>query len=266
MDITIWWRAYGDASSGTEYNVYNDIAESGAFVLLTETAQAAIDRGDTGYGPYTTTLAENADEGGAVLVFVDGSNFSNGDRVKIEGETYILGGKDGNTFAACTPGADNTITRPHLAGTEVWAMHESYTDEDVEFPEGRHVIRYRVRAVVDDVELVAAEAVAVNPEPPRTNDFCRIWGILDGLDGVPLAGKAVSLTIGDMDNFNPRTMETYHSGAISTTTDADGYWQLHAPRGIARVGADTLTLNVDGRTHQLEEIPNRDVVCYLEII
>ena len=266
MDITIWWRAYGSATGDTRYNVRNDIAASGSFVLLNETPLTPTDRGDTEYMPYGTALAENVERGGAVLVLVDGTNFSNGDRVKIDGETFILGGKDTNTFTACTPGADNTITQAHLAGAEVWLMHESYLDEDVTFPEGRRVIRYRVTAVVDTVELVAAEAVAVNPEPPRTNDFCRLWGILDGLDGVPLPNKPVSLSIGDMDNFNPRTMETFHSGVISTATDDDGYWQLHAPRHIARVGLDTLTLSVDGRLHQLKEIPNQDTVCYLEIV
>lgn len=266
MDITIWWRAYGSATGDTRYNIYNDIAVSGTFVLLNETPLTPTDRGDTEYMPYSTTLAENADRGATSLVLTDGTDFTDGDRVKIDGETFVLGGKSGDTFSSCTPGADNTIMQPHLAGAEVWTMHESYTDEDVTFPTGRRVIRYRVRAVVGNVELVAAEAVAVYPEPPRTNDFCRIWGILDGLDGVPLAGKPVSLTIGDMDNFNPRTMETFHNATIATTTDNDGYWQLHAPRGIARVGVDTLTLNVDGRLHQLNDIPNQDTICYLEII
>lgn len=266
MDITIWWRAYGSATSDTRYNVLSDIAESGVFVSLNENPLSPTDRGDTEYTPYVTTLAANIDAGATQIEVADGTDFDNGDRVKIDGETFILGGKSSNVFANCTPGADGTIKRPHTAGAIVSAMHESYVDEDVSWPEGRHVIRYRVVTVVGPDELVAAEALAIRPGQPVTNDFTTLWGVLDGLDGTPLENEQVYIAIADQDNFNPRTAETFHQGRITAMTDEDGYWQLSVPRTLARVGGDNLALNVAGRAHTLNDIPNVDTICYLELI
>lgn len=264
MDIRLWWRALGDADSATEYRIKWDGVTSGSFVDLD--VVEATDRGDGQYGPFVTALANELAPVDTVVTLDDGTNFGNGLRVKIGGETVRLDGVQTiNQFTDCLRGADNTIRLFHVVGSPVFSMHESYLHEDVNFG-SRKVIRYRVSAIVGGVDLVAAEAVAVKPTLPLTNDFTRIWGILDQIWGVPIAGQQVSVTISDGDNYNPRTMETFLQSSQSTVTDDDGYWELLAPRGEAHIGGDALQLNVAGKQHRLTTIPNTDSICYIEVL
>lgn len=267
MNIKIWFTAYGSANSGTRYRIEWDGVNPGDFVDLTDPPLDPTDRGDTFFIPYTTTLAEDAQAGSNIFVFDDATHFENGDRIKIDGETIVLGGlsEGENVFTDCTPGADNTIKRLHVQGAVVYKMHESFLHEDIDFG-SRHAIRYRIHTIHDGVPLAPAEAIAVRPTPPRTNDFATLWGILDSSQGIPQPGVNIRLEISDGDNFNPRTAETFMTGAILATTDSDGYWDLMIPRGVAHVGGDAWRLYVGEKTHTLRQIPDVDALCYLEVI
>lgn len=262
-DITVWWRAYGSADVNTDYIIQSDKATAGTFATVATVN--ATDRGDGNYYPYTSTLAEALDAGATSMTLTGVTGFIDGDRAKIEGETFILDGLTSVTFADCTPGADSTVQAEHQAGATVYHMHESYTDSAVDFT-GRNAIRYRVIVDLGSAQLVAAECVAVIPTPPPTNDFCRVWGILDSTQGGPVPAQTVTLQILDGDNYNPRTAETFESSQVEAATDADGYWELLLPRDVAHSGGDIFRLIVDGKTHSVSEVPDLDAVCYLEII
>ena len=262
VDVTLWWRAYGSADANTDYKIYSDKAVSGTMVLLT-TANAA-DRGDGNYYPYTSTLANDIAKGATSIELTGVTGWANGDRAKIDGETFIFDGLSSNTFGSCTPGADHTLSYAHTAGTTVYQMHETYTDSAVDFG-SRQAIRYRVVVSLASGDLVAAECVAVNPTPPPTNDFCTVWGILDSTQGGPVEGNQITLQIRDGDNYNPRTAETYETGTITTTTDADGYWELFVPRDVAHLGGDVLTLTINGKSISISSVPDQDTICYLEL-
>lgn len=271
MDIQLCWRAYGGADENTEYKILSDMAEPGTFVEL-DTVEAT-DRGDSEYSPFTTALAANLGIGDTLVVLNDGSDFDGGMRIKIGGETIILGSADGNSFGNCTRGADGTVRRPHAADAPVYAMHESYLHEDVNFILGegedavvRHVIRYQVVAVLGTVELVAAEAIAVNPGLPPTNDLTVIWGVLDTLTNQPASGTTVSVSLAGSGIFNVRTAEALAPGSQSTMTDADGYWELVVPRNTSLSTPGALQLSIGNQSHPLREIPDVDSICYLECI
>lgn len=263
VDITLWWRAYGSADANTDYKIYSDKATSGTMVLLT--TEDAADRGDGNYYPYTSTLAADIAKGATSIDFTGVTGFNDGDRVKIEGETFVVDGLSGTTFGDCTPGADNTLQYKHDAAATIYQMHETYTDSAVDFG-SRHAIRYQVVVALAGGDLVAAECVAVNPTPPPTNDFCTVWGILDSTQGSSVVGNTVTLQIADGDNYNPRTAETYETGTISTTTDGDGYWELFFPRDVAHLGGDVLRLTVNGENISIASIPDQDTICYLELV
>lgn len=264
-DVTLWWKAYGFATSTTKYNVYSDAATPNVFLLLDDMPLDATDRGDTEYSPYTTTLAAALSANEQAMILADATNFGEGDRARVDKETILLDGKDGDTFASVLRGRGATIDRDHGVGVPVFAMHETHTDAGVDFG-GRHVIRYQIKVLLpDDTELVAAEAVAVKPSPPPTNDLLTVWGIEDSLAGQPQAGVSVSMSISEGVIFNPGTGESFSAGSISTTTDASGYWELFVPRDVARSGG-ALNLNVGGRTRTLARVPDVDEICYLECI
>lgn len=262
-DITIWWRAYGSADVNTDYLIQSDKAVSGTFATVS--TEDATDRGDASYVPYTSTLSEAIEAGATSITLTGSTGFTDGSRVKIDAETFIIDGKSGDVFAACTPGADNTVQADHDADTTVYHMHESYTDSAVDFG-SRNAIRYRVIVVVGSTNLVAAECVAVVPTLPPTNNFCRVWGMLESTQGAPMPGETITLQILDGDNYNPRSAETYDSAEVTTTTDADGYWQLLLPRDAAHSGGDVFRLIVDGETHTVSVVPDVDSISYLEVV
>lgn len=263
VDNTIYWSGYGSADVNTNYIVKSDETTSGTFATLA--TQNATDRGDASYAPYTAILVGNLSATDEVVEMGDATDFANGQRIKLGRETILLGGKSSNTFGACSRGVDNTIPRSHTDGDTITAMHESYTDSSVTYG-SRNLIRYRIIAELGDGgdQLVAAEAVAVKPTKPPTNDLCTVWGIVDEIPGTPQSGVAASLSISDGTFYNTATGETFGSGP-SDTTDEDGYFELFVPKDAIRSGG-ALTITVNGKAQAISSIPDVDAINYLECI
>jgi hypothetical protein len=275
-DITIRWNAKTGALSTTDYKIYSDVSASGTFVLLT--TRDATNRGDGGYGPYTTTLstAIGAGSPGGTLsmTFADATNFANNEFVVIDREFFKLGGKSGSTFATCTPGLGGSLKRAHAAGATVTKAHESYALTGITFG-SRHVIRYRISALDSGIESPVSEGLAIYPTPLTptglyTADYAIMYGILDNF-GVPKSGVTVQLTINDADNFHPGTGELIYKRTYTTTSDNDGYWEIPVHRDISREGGDLYTLVIDPggsgeESYTIRSIPDIESVHYLECL
>ncbi len=258
----IWWKGHSDAVSGTSYKIYSDVATPNVFtsVLATQAAQSP-------YAPPTSTLVNAIDANDISLELSVTTNFADDDYAKIERESILLDGKTGSVYAALTRGAHNTIRQSHPAGITVFRMHETYLHTGITWG-SRHVIRYRVRVIITagGPELVAAEAVVVNPTLPATNDKIVIWGIQDDAKGEPAAGLNVSMTLNTAKSFGPGTMETLDVKPQTAITDASGYWELVAQRDVARVGGGQFILTIDGVQYPIIELPDQDTICYLECV
>jgi PKD repeat protein len=270
VDIVLRWTAYALANVDTDYRIESDEAASGTFAeVATQDATVRIALGD--YYPYYTMLAADIDKDDASItidggdtVTVLGDDFDNLDYVKIDGETIQLnqGINPLTTFPEVTRGVDDTIPRSHSAGTVVIKMHESYTDTSVTFGD-RHVIRYHIVTVTPDGDLVPAEVLAVKPTMPPTSDYCRVWGVLNDTENAPLSGIAISLVPTD-ELYNIRTGERVRIVEQTTTTDADGYFEVLALRDVAASRTGVLQLTIDDAFVVLTEIHDESHVNYLE--
>jgi hypothetical protein len=255
-DITLYWAGPSDADANTDYRIEADKSTSGTFATVT-TVNAS-----TPYASYTTTLNEpDGLTAAAVSITVDDStNFADDDRVVIDKELILLDGEATATFATSLRGQGGTIPVAHADGATVAKAHETYTESSVTFG-SRKAIRYRVIRVETEGDSVAAEFLAVNPTMPPTNNLTRVWGAIDDIAGGtsdPASGVTVELTINDSDNFHVDSGELIYKKSQSTTTDADGYFELLIPRNVARSGGDsfTLTIDPDGTGEYIKTITN----------
>jgi len=242
-DITLYWAGPSDADTNTDYRIEADKTTSGTF------ATVATVNASTPYASYTTTLNEpDGLTAAAISVTVDdATNFANGDRVVSDKELILLGGESDETYAESSRGEGGTIPVAHADGATVALAHETYTDSGVTFG-SRKVIRYRVIRVETEGDSVAAEFLAVSPTMPPTNNLTRVWGVIDDIAGGtsdPASGVAVTLTISDSDNYHVDSGELIYKKTQTTTTDADGYFELLIPRSISRAGGDSFVLTID---------------------
>jgi hypothetical protein len=256
-DNRIRWMGHSAADINTDYKIYSDEATANTYALI------ATQDATSPYAPVTTTLASAILAGATSIPLTLATGIANGNYIRIGRETFLVGGLSSNTFADSVGGQHNTVPQDHAAGVPVYKMHETYLDTTVTYG-SRHVIRYRVRALMSGVELVAAEAIAVNPTLPTTNDKITIWGIQDDIFGEPYAGITVTMTISNARSFNPGTMETIDAREKSTTTDASGYWEFTAHKDAAKAGGGQITLLIGSTPYTLIELPDVDTVCYLE--
>lgn len=205
-DITLHWRAYGAADANTDYEIWwNGGASAPDFDLLV--TRDATDRGDGQYAPRETTLLAGIANVETSLSLASTTGFLAGDRVKIDRETIILGPSIATPINDCVRGADGTIRRQHLADAAVYAMHESYLHAGVDFG-SRKALRYQIVTVLSDgTRLTAAEATAVKPSLPPSNDYTVVWGLIDRTTNVPVEDVSVSLVLSGH-VFNPGTAES----------------------------------------------------------
>ena len=241
QDVTLRWAASSEATAASTYNIYSDVTTSGTFALLT--SQAATDRGDASYAPYTTTLNGGITDSDVEIVLTDGTNFADSSYIAIGKETILLDGKSTHTFSTCTRGIGSGLPAAHLTGATVTAMHESYLATSVDFGT-RNVIRYRITHTLATIESIASELLAIVPTVPPNDNLSTCYGVLNDIQGNALQGIPVRLTISDAGDYYADTGELMHMESEATTTDTDGYFELFLPRDVAHVGSQTFTLTV----------------------
>jgi len=240
-EVTLRWAASSEATAASTYGIYSDVTTSGTFVLLA--SQAATDRGDGTYTPYTTTLNGGITDTDIEIVLTDGTNFADSSYIAIGKESILLDGKSTHTFSTCTRGVGSGLPAAHLTAVAVNAMHESYVATSVEFG-SRNVVRYRITHTLSAVESIASELLAIVPTVPPNDNLSTCYGVLNDIQGNPLPSIPVRLTISDAGDYYADTGELMHMETESTSTDNDGYFEVYLPRDVAHAGSQTYTLTV----------------------
>lgn len=263
MTTTIRWPGPSDADINTDYRIESDEGTPGTFVAL------ATQDATTPYASVGSTLVAAIAAGDTSFTLAAGTNFSDADYAVVDREMFLLGGKATDDFTDVAGGQGGTTKQAHAAGASIFKAHESYVDTPSWT--GRHCITYRVIRIQGAVESIAAESVAVNPTAPTTNNLTTLWGVLEWF-GERQVGKTVTLTITDGDNYLAGTGEQLYKQVKSTTTSAEGYWEITGvPRDIDRIGGDLFTLVIDSggvgsQTHNLAQIPDRNAVNIWECV
>ena len=240
-EVTLSWAASSEATAASTYNIYSDVTTSGTFVLLA--SQAATDRGDASYAPFTTTLNGGITDTDVEIVLTDGTNFTDSSYISIGRETILLDGKSTHTFSTCTRGVGSGLPAAHLTGATVTAMHESRVVTSVDFG-SRNVIRYRITHVLSAIESIASELLAIVPTVPPNDNLSTCYGVLNDIQGNAMEGIPVRLTISGAGDYFADTGELMHLQTESVSTDNDGYFEVFLPRDVAHTGSQTYTLTV----------------------
>ena len=264
-NVTIRWPAATDADVDTDYKIESDETTSGTFAEVTGSPQNASDRGDGSYTPYSTTLNGAITATDTSLTLTDATNFADGDYILIDKEMILLAGKSGSAFSGVTRGVGGTIPQAHSNGATVYHVHESFSDTPT-YAAQRYVIRYRVTRVQGSDVSVAAEATAVNPPLPPTNNLITIWGIVEDIQGNPESGIAATLTISEADDYGQDTGEGILKTTETDSTDNDGFFSFYVRRDVARVGGGTYTLTVNGQSFTIADLPDQEHINYLEAV
>ena len=264
-DVTLRWPAATDADASTDYQIESDETTSGTFAELAASPLNSTDRGDGSYVPYETTLNGALTASATDLTLTSGTNFSNGDYIIIDKEMILLAGKSTNDFSGCTRGVGGTIPQAHSDGAAVYAVHESHADTPT-YASGRYVIRYRITRVQGSDTSVAAEATAVNPPLPPTNNLITLWGVVEDIQGNPTENTAVQLMINEADDYGQDTGEGILKTTESAQTDADGFFCFYVRRDVAHVGGGVYTLTVNNQSFTIAELPDQEHVNFLEAV
>lgn len=271
VDNVLRWKAYGLADENTDYKIQSDAGATGDFQDVDTVDATERDESSGIYYPYLGSLVSAIGREDILVIYTGMAiALSNNQRIRIDGETILTGKGDvgGEVFQNCTRGADNTVRRPHDQYTAVAHMHESHTDEGVDFG-NRHVIRYHLSTITSLGETLAVESLAVKPSLPPTEDFCTVWGVAQDSVNQPIVGLPVRLSIVGNDVYNKRTGEVFSPDEVqSTLSDADGYWQVVAPRSVvlSQPTSSAVKLSIGDRDIFLSEVPDVGAINYLECI
>lgn len=239
--VTLRWRGSTDAVSGDAYKIETDLSVSGTFATLVA-SQAAT----SPYDPNATTLSGALTASATSLTLADATDFVDGDYILVDREMILLAGKSGSTFSGVTRGVGGTLPIAHADGATVYEAHESYSWSP-SFG-SRNLFRARIifiDASESNAESVAAEVAVISPTAPPTNNLVTVFGILTDSQGGPVSGATVQIVLSEGGAYSQDSGETLRVETESTTTDADGYWELYTPPTAAFQGAVTRTLTVD---------------------
>ncbi len=264
-NVTLRWPAATDADASTDYKIESDVSTSGTFVALAASPLNATDRGDGSYTPYQTTLSAALTAAATSLSLTSATNFDDGDYIIVDKEMILLAGKSGSSFSGVTRGVGGTIPQAHDSGAAVYQVHETHADTPT-YASGRYVIRYRITRVQGSDTSVAAEATAVNPPLPPTNNLITLWGIVEDIQGNPENNITVQLTINEANDYGQDTGEGILKTTESTTTDADGFFYFYVRRDVAHVGGGVYTLTVNSQAFTIADLPDQEHVNYLEAV
>lgn len=257
IPVTLRWKGHSLAQPGDQYEIQSDVATPNDYLLLATRPATAP------YTPVFTNLVGDIPAYTKTLTMADSSAFVNNDHICIDREAFNINGKSGAAFNNVFGGQYITIPQDHKNGAFIYRMHEVYPIASVDFGT-RHVVRYRIIAIISGDRLVAAEAVIALPTPPLTNDKCTMWGILDRWDGTPRGGVNVRMNI-EPRGFAPGLGETLDPDPRTAVSDISGYFQLTAHKDAAKNGA-VCTLTIDTITYPIKRIPDVDSINYLECI
>jgi hypothetical protein len=262
-DVVIRWPAALDADVNTDYKIQSDEAASGTFADVA--TQNSTDRGDGSYVPFSTTLNGALTNTATTVVLTSGANFDEGDYILVDKEIILLGAKSTHTFSSCTRGVGGSIPRAHSDLTAVYGVHESYTDT-VTYG-SRMAVRHRVIRTQGSDLSVAAEAVSVLPTAPATRDLITVWGVVEALNGLPVSGVGIRVSLDEGDDYN-QGLGVYISNASELTdeTDSDGYWEVQLNRDVFHVGGGTYTIIIGSQEFEVTSLPDVNNVNYLEIV
>lgn len=264
-DVTLRWPAATDADASTDYQIESDETTSGTFVELGASPLDSTNRGDGSYAPFQTTLNGALTAAATTLIMTSATNFDDGDYIIIDKEMILLAGKSSNTFTGVTRGVGGTIPQAHDNGAAVYQVHESHADTPT-YASERYVIRYRITRLQGSDTSVAAEATAVNPPLPPTNNLITLWGVVESVQGVPQENIAVQLTINEADDYGQDTGEGILKTTESTSTDADGFFFFYVRRDVAHVGGGVYTLTINSQAFTIADLPDQEHVNYLEAV
>lgn len=251
-DVVLRWTAADDATVDTEYRIVADAVTPGTYQQVA--LASATDRGDGSYTPYATTLDGDVLANATTLTLTSATNFAENDYVLVRFEVIKLGTKAGATFSSCLRAQAGTINRDHPTGSAVEHMHEAYTDS-VTFT-ARQVVRYKISRVEGADESIPFEALAIKPTLPPDVTLCTVYGIVETMAGTPLPDVAITLAVTPNDSLDPSTGELIATVVQTTTTDADGYFEVFAPRNVARLNADDLTLTIGDVEWTIASVPD----------
>lgn len=257
IPVTLRWKGHSSAQAGDQYEIQSDVITPNDYLPLVTRAAT------TPYTPVFSSLVGDIAAYTKTLTMADSSAFVNNDQVCIDREAFALNGKAGAAFNNVVGGQYITIPQDHKNGAFIYKMHEVYPIASVDFGV-RHVVRYRIVAILSGARLVAAEAVIAVPTPPLTNDKLTMWGVLDRWDGTPRSGVNVRMNI-EPKGFAPGLGETLDPDPRTAVTDISGYFQLTAHKDVARNGA-ICTLTIDTIAYPIKRIPDVDTINYLECI
>lgn len=271
VDNALHWKAYGLADEHTDYKIQSDATASGDFQDVATVDATEREESSGIYYPYLGSLVFAIGREDIRVIFTGMAiPLANNQRIRVAGETILTGKGDlgGEVFRNCRRGVDNTVRRPHDQYAAVAHMHESYTDEGVDFST-RHAIRYHLSTITSLGETLAAEALAVKPSLPPTEDYCTVWGVAQDSFNQPIVGLPVRLSIVGNDVFNVRTGEVFSPDEVQNVlSDADGYWEVIAPRSVAlsQPASSVVKLSISNRDIFLSEVPDVGAINYLECI
>lgn len=264
-NVTLRWPAATDADVDTDYQIESDETTSGTFAELAASPLDATNRGDGSYTPYQTTLSAALTAGATGLSLTDATDFDNGDYIMVDKEMILLAGKSGSAFSGVARGVGGTIPQAHDSGAAVYQVHEMHDDTPT-YASERYVIRYRITRLQGSDTSVAAEATAVNPPLPPTNNLITLWGIVETIQGAPQANVAVQLTINEADDYGQDTGEGILKTTESAQTDADGFFFFYVRRDVAHVGGGVYTLTINSQAFTIADLPDQEHVNYLEAV
>lgn len=233
MGVIIRWHA----KAGGTYYISKDQAVVGNQVIVHSVAGPTSDN-------ETRTLTAALDATSTTVPL--NASLPTNTLVRVGNETIRLGSWNGSAHTNCERGYGGGIPQNHASGTTVYALQSSWEDTDAVFGEGRHVITYCVFREDSEGMSIPSETKAIAlPTPPSDRYICA-WGIVVYANGNPASGVAVTLELGDTDDYLS-TGEYLLAQKLETQTGADGFFYFFLPRSalwLSGGGVQRLTLTV----------------------
>ena len=209
-----------DADATVPSDVNADLGSgAGAADNTTDSTEAIRDRGDaawTGGGDGDTTVTVTC---------------------QVDGSTPIAGAKITVKDAEGTQVADPRTGRAD--GTAVFTLNVAVAHQILVSKLGQYTFAGSPFTLAIDATTLTATGVAFSPSAPAEPDTCAVYGWLLDKDGAVLGAEVRARPV------NPplydATGQLFQSEEMSTTTVADGYWELPIPYSatIMEGGAST---------------------------
>lgn len=246
------------ATSDTNYRLLADLSEPDIFAEVLTLSATAGPGGS--YSAVETVLSEDITREEDEIQMPSGNeaSFPAGSYAVVGRELVqlgALGAGDPVIYTGCKRGFGGTLREAYDSGTTVKSAHESVELNLVTFSDDRHVIRYRIQPLHLGQEGEPHEVLAINPSLPEDDSITTIFGVMQDVEGQPLAGLAVSLSfVGSDPVYLPASGEFIFPAGDTATTNAEGYFEVSGPRDVSRVGSAIFTLKIQSADNAKESI------------